>query len=222
MSIIAARRSGSSTPPPENVVVSDTTTGTNTSGGTTATVTLPVYSSGDYLLLIVARNQTSTAWVGDSNASIVEVANSGTRRLSFIKVNPTGTPTSFVLTASITGVWSWCCMNLGAITPTIVSNSSDIGTNATSTIAVPTIVGVSITDGHELQVIAGATNSTATWTTASTPNGQTVRCNITTAPGLLVTTAACSSGQTSFSTSDIDRGNNGTSRNEQALVSVFA
>ncbi len=59
-------------------------------------------------------------------------------------------------------------------------------------------------------------NSSATWTAPSSPT-LTQRAALTTAPGLYVGTGAAGSGLSSVTCSDVDRGNNGTNRNETVL-----
>ena len=221
MPIIAGRSTGGS-PPPPSIVVGSSITGTNTGGGTTATIVLPTYAAGDYLLLVVAGNQSSAAFTPDANATLTEIDEVGSsRRLAMLRITPIGSPANVVITASVSRVWAWCVLNLGQVVPTSSRAKSDLGTNTTSTVEMPTVT-TSTTDGHELQVIAAATNSTATWTGPATPAGQTQRAAITTAPGLYVSTAPVSAGLTSVPTATIDRANSGTNRNEQALVAVFS
>lgn len=204
-------------PPPDPIEVLYAQTSQNTGGGTTMTVTLPTYTSGDFLLLIVGGNQTSTSLTPDANATLGSaIANVDTRRLYACQVTPVGSPSSFVLTASASRVWSAVVLNLGQVTPTFTAASNPIGTNTTSAIAVPSVAVSPNTDGHELQVVAALVNSSATWTAPSSPT-LTQRAALTTAPGLYCGTGAAGSSLSSVTCSDVDRGNGGTNRNETVL-----
>jgi hypothetical protein len=194
------------------------TTGT-ASNGTTATITLPAYTANDYLLLAVSRNQADAAvWTGDTQASVTEIA-TASRRLALLRVQPTSTYSSFVLHASITGVWSWCCLNVGQITPTVQTSVRAIGNSTTAALEFDPITAATPTDGNQLALAIGGTNSTATWTA---PAGTTAKAALSAAPGLLVATFVPASGLTTVSAATASRGSEGANRFENSILVLLS
>jgi hypothetical protein len=204
--------------PPAPVTVSGTPTTGTAANGLTATITMPTHATGDYLLLFVSRNNADAGtWVGDANASITQLADPGGRRLPVFRVTPTAGATSFVLTAGVAALWSWCCIGFGAVTPTVYSALGSSASDTTSVMSIPSVT-VPTTTGNELQIAVAGVNSTAVWTGAT---GFTQRAAATAAPGLYVGTKAPSAGSTSLTASGVDRGNNATTRFESTLALVL-
>jgi hypothetical protein len=184
----------------------------------TATITLPTYNPGDYLLLVVSRNQgDTTAWTGDANASINEIANS-TRRLNLIQVQPVSAATSFVLHASTSGLWSWCCLNLGQVNPTVQRAVNSIGNSTTSPIEFLPVATSPSTDGNQLAIAVANANAAAVWTA---PALTTIQIANGTAPGLLIASFVPSAGLASVTVGNADRGNSGANRFEASILAVF-
>lgn len=204
--------------PPAPIVVSGSPTTGTAGSGLTATITLPAHADSDYLLLFVSRNNADTAaWSGNASASVTQLADAGGWRLPVFKVTPAAGATSFVLTATVAALWSWCCIGLGAVTPTVYSAVGSSGNDTSSAMSIPAVT-VPTTTGNELQVAIAGTNSTATWTGAT---GFTQRVAATAAPGLYVGTKAPNSGLTSLTATGVDRGNNATTRFESTLALVL-
>jgi hypothetical protein len=190
------------------------TTGT-AGNGTTATITLPSYVAGDYVVLAVSRNQVdASAWTGDASAAVTEIA-TASRRLSLLSVQPTGTPGSFVLHASTTGVWSWCCLNLGQVTPSVQTAVRAIGNSTTAAVEFDPIAAAATTDGNQLVLAIAGTNATASWTA---PSGTVARATLAAAPGLLAASYAPTAGLTTISVPNASRGSEGINRFENSMA----
>jgi hypothetical protein len=201
--------------PPTPIAVSGTPTTGTAGSGLTATITMPTHSDGDYLLLFVSRNNADVAaWAGSAGASVTLLADPGGWRLPVFRVTPVPGATTFVLTATVAALWSWCCIGFGAANPTVYSALGSSGNDTSSAMSIPAVT-VPTTTGSELQIVAAGTNSTAVWTGAT---GFTQRVAATAAPGLYVGTKVPTSGLTSVTAAGVDRGNNATTRFESSLA----
>lgn len=195
------------------------TSGTVASG-TTATITMPTYSAGDYVLLVISRNQTSTAYTFDSNVTTAtELVNAGTRRLTAIRIEPNGTPTSFVVTGSVSGVWTWWCATLIGVNAAaaVATGSNPIGSSTTAPIECPVADFGYLATGGEAVFSAASVNSSATWTVS----GNTIYNTTSGNAALMVNLDATSPGAISAAPISMDRGLGGTSRNESAVTFVL-
>jgi hypothetical protein len=167
---------------------------------------------------VVARNASEAAPFGVTGGTLTEIQEVGTRRLTLMQVTPNTSSTSLALTSVTAGVWSWSCLNLGAVAPRQVARAvGAAGNSTTSPIELPAVT-IPAASGHELAVAIAATNSTATWTA---PAGTTTRAALTAAPGLLVCTTAPTAGTTSVTFGNADRANPGTTRYETSMTVVF-
>lgn len=209
--------------PTDAISLGDSKSGALASG-TVATVTLPTYNSTDYIVLILSRNQAQATPFTFSSpvSSITEIAQAGgNRRLTAMRVVPNGAgQTTFTMTATTSGVWSWW---IGAysgvgLTAAVAAATNSIGNSTTSTIEVPNAQLGYIAQGKELGLSAGGVNATATWTT----DANTVYSTGTSAnAGLLIRKAALTPGTQTFVPGNLDRGLGGTTRNESALSFVL-
>lgn len=193
----------------------------NLASGTTVTVTLPTYSAEDFILLVVSRNngEASPFSFNANVSSVTELAGDGARRLTAMRVVPNGAQTSFTLTSVTSSVWTWWIASytgVDAVAP--VNNAANAQGNSTSsTIAMPTVPLGYIATGNELAVAAAGVNSTAIWTT----DGTTVFSTTTNNAALMVDAKAPVSGALSVPFGSVDRGNNGSSRNQNAIALVL-
>jgi hypothetical protein len=201
------------------ISVQASTTGTqNAVASATQLITLPAYSQGDILVLIVTRNLIdNTEWFGDANATISPITQVASRRLAAYTVSPIASATSFTLSANTTGLWQWACLNVGASANAFTSAANNIGNSTTAIVEIPPVTLGYTTTGEELALAVAATNSTAIWTTDSSTivSGPG-------APGLIISGTHPSAGQTSLTLANANRGNNGASRYETALSLVVS
>lgn len=205
------------------IALSTSISGTLASG-TTATITLPSYASTDYIVMFLSRNQTQASAFTFSAAitSITELAEAGTaRRLIAMRLVPNGTgQTTFTLTGTTSGVWTWWIGAYSGVGSalTVASGTNTPGSNTTSTIEVPAVALGYIATGNEYGLSAGGVNATATWTTdANTLYNTGTAANA----GLLVRKAAITAGQQTFVPGNLDRGLAGTTRSESAIAIVL-
>lgn len=196
------------------------TSGVNAANSTSISITLPTYSyPSDYLLLFVCRNQTdANAMTGDANATVAELANSGTRRMTALKVTPAnGSITSFTLSQTTNCLTGWVCMAVSnADAAHVVGKDGPSQGDTTSALSFSNIPLTWTTDGTELVIGCGGVNSTATWTT----DGNTVFNTTSGNTALMVEKGTPTAGQSSVPFANLDRGNNGSARTE-ASVAVF-
>jgi hypothetical protein len=190
--------------------------------GTTVTITVPTYVTGDFVVLIVSRNQTETnPFTFNANvSSITELANVGTRRLIAMKVALNGTPSTFTLTSVTSSVWTWWIGTYTGVNAALaVANAVNaVGASTASPVPIPTTPLPWISSGTELAVAAAGVNATATWTTdgnTAFASGAAVNA------GLMVDTKAVSANALSVTWAAMDRGLSGTSRNESSLSIVL-
>lgn len=192
--------------------------GSQTASNTSAeTITLPTYSAGDVIVMVVGRNGTSTSYTGDAHCTVTAIA-LGDGSLSALKITPDGTnPTTFTLTASQAKIWRWWIASYSGVSGTIYGTQSAIGSNTTATMAVPTTSLGYVNGGNEYAISAGGVNATATWTT----DANTLYNNTTDNASILVSGKTIATGLTAVAFAAIDRGLAGTSRIEATLSFVL-
>lgn len=196
--------------------------GTQTNGNetsTTPTITLPSRSAGDSVLLFLSRNNDSSSWAGDANASVVEVTSGSTGRLVCLLVSPVAVETaSFVLTTSASSINGWMCVAVSGLDESALSGTNNyVGSNSSSAIPVPAHTLSYTCDGTEVVLALGGTNSTATWTT----DGDTLYSTSSGNAALIVQEVTSVAGETRITPSDLDRGLDTTTRGESAATVVL-
>ena len=184
---------------------------------TSETITLPDFVSGDSIIMVVARDTTSAnTFSGDSDCSVTEIV-TGNRKISALLLTPAnGSITSFVLSNSTSAKWRWWVGSIVGIDPSyaIEAAHSDIGSNTTNAMAIPTITtshGDTVPNGVS---IAGASvTTTATWS----PIASTFFYSASGDTAMSVGFKPVTEGSGTVTWSDFDRGNNGSSRDESVL-----
>jgi len=184
---------------------------------TSETITLPDFVSGDSIIMVVARDTTSAnTFSGDSDCSVTEIV-TGNRKISALLLTPAnGSITSFVLSNSTSAKWRWWVGSIVGIDPSyaIEAAHSDIGSNTTNAMAIPTITtshGDTVPNGVS---IAGASvTTTATWNPIASTFFYSASGNTAMSVGFKPVTE----GSGTVTWSDFDRGSNGSSRDESVL-----
>lgn len=196
-----------------------TPTSGNTSG-TSIPVTLPSYTVGDFILLVVASNQAqATITFSASISSSSQIATAGNRVLAYLLVPNGAGQTSVTMTAGTSGVVQWWCADYGAASTSLpVSNGANaVGNSTSSAIAMPEVELGYITTGNELLISAAGVNSTATWTTDAGTQFHTTSGNA----AMLVDAVNPAAGILTGVPVGTDRGSNGSSRNQNAIAFVL-
>jgi hypothetical protein len=192
--------------------------------GTVLTVNLPAYTTGDFILLILARNNTSasafTYSAAVTTATELPPGGAGTRMLTAVQIIPNGLgQTSFTVTGS-TSVWHyWIANYRGASMTLAVADAADtIGNTTSSVIAMPEVDLGFIATGLELLISAGAVNATATWTTDANTQYHS---NATDNAALMTDAVNLPAGVLTGLPATVDRGLGGTNRNQNSLALVL-
>lgn len=193
------------------------------STSTTPVITFPTgYGATDALILFLSRNQTSTSFTASSEVtSITALSNAGTGRLAAFLVVPNGTGhASFTLTTSASAVNEWWFADYGTgydLAATVNHAENAVGNSTSSTIAPPEVQLGYIATGNEVAFSAAGVNSTATWTTDSNTVFNTTSGNA----AMMVDAQRPTVGELTHLYATMDRGNNGSSRNQQGLSFVL-
>ncbi len=186
--------------------------------GLVATVTLPTYLTSDFIVLAIASNNANAQSFG-SNVTATALG-STTNRLNLWKIVPIdGSQTSFTVTVGVSSVLTWRCASYRGVNPTYVAAVvSNIGNNSTSTIEGQAATASWIATGNEVVLSFGSVNSTATWTTTGSTVYNTTGGNA----ALMVNSDAMTSGALTHVAANMDRGNNGSARNESAATLILS
>jgi hypothetical protein len=198
------------------------TNGQNTAGGTSITVTLPSYTTGDCILLIVNSNNVQTSLTFSSaisTATPLPAGGSGGRIWAY-QLTPNGLgQTTFTVTGTVSSVWSWWCANYrGASTSlTAYSGTQPVGNSSSSTVAMPEVQLGYIATGNEVMISAAGVNSTAAWTTDAGTQFHTTANNA----ALMVDAVNLAAGRLTGVPITVDRGSNGTARNQNSIAVVL-
>ena len=198
------------------------TFGTQTNGNETSatpTITLPSRSAGDSVLLFVSRNNDSSSWAGDADASVSEITSAATGRLVCLLVTPDDTETaSFVLTTSGLSINGWMCVAVSGLDESALEGTNGyVGSNTSSAIPMYAHDLNYTLDGTEVILAVGGTNSTAIWTTSGSTLYNTTSGNAT----LMVEQITPTEGETHITPADLDRGNDTVARGESAATVVL-
>lgn len=148
------------------------TSGQVTSGGTVVTCTLPTYTTGDCLILILNSNNAQTTFTLSSPiSSFTVVAGGSGNRCQALALTPNGTgQTTFTVTGA-SAVWTWVILNyrgasLSALPTTSLNSAVDAyGSVTTTPVPVPEVIQNFIATGNEVLVSAVGVNGSTTWTT---------------------------------------------------------
>lgn len=196
------------------------TNGQNTAGGTITTMTLPSYSAGDYLLLVINTNQSQASFTFSAAiSSSAQLANAGGRIVAY-QITPNGAgQTTFTVTVPTTAVWTWWIGNYSGASLSLAtaSGTNAQGNSTSSAVAMPE-AGLSwIATGGEVMISAAGVNSTAAWTTDSGTQFHTTANNA----AMLADAVNPAAGILTGTPVSVDRGNNGSSRNQNSLTVVL-
>lgn len=194
-----------------------------TSASASFTATLPSYQAGDFLLLVTSSNnaQSGLSFSGaiSSSAPLPSGGSGGGRLLAYQLVPDGPGQVTFTVTGSASAVWTWWIASYrGASTSLAVAT----GVNATGNSVVAAIAPAEVSlpyiaTGNEVLVSASGVNSTATWTTDSGTQYHTTASNA----ALMVDAVNLSAGMLTGVPAAMNRGNSGSSRNQNALALVL-
>lgn len=204
-------------------VPSASTSGQQTTGSSSFTATLPSYSTGDFIVLIVSTNnaQTSLSFsAAISSATPLPSGGSGPGRLWAVQLVPNGTgQTTFTVTGTASAVWSWWCADYsgGSTSLTVASSTDATGNSTSAVVAMPEVNLGYIATGNEVMISAAGVNSTATWTT----DGNTQFHTTANSAALMVDAVNLTAGQLTGVPATVNRGNGGSSRNQNSLAFVI-
>lgn len=198
----------------------------NVASGTSATVTLPAgYLTTDYITLILSKNQTDPNPFDLSAAltGLTELSNAGARRLLVARVIPNGTgQPNFTITShtAISSVWEWWIGNWGGLdlTAQVFHAENAVGSSASSALAPPPLTTNYVFTGNEIAISVGGVNATATWTTDA---GTTFNTGTAVNAGMMIDAVHPTVGASLWTPPSMDRGLNGTTRNQQALSLIL-
>jgi hypothetical protein len=190
--------------------------GNNT--GTTITVTLPTYLTTDFVALVVASNN-GNAQTFSSNVTATALANAGNRVVAYRIVPQDGAQTTFTFTVGASSVFSWWIASYSGanLAATVYGANNQIGNSTSSTVVVPQAELPFLATGNEMVFSAAGVNSTATWTTT----GSTVFNTTSGNAALQVRATTATSGHLVTVLPNMDRGSNGSSRNQNAVAFVL-
>ena len=135
-------------------------------------------------------------------------------------LTPNGTgQTTFTVTGSTSGVWSWWCANYrgASVTLPVATDADATGNSTSATIAMPEAGLGYIATGAELMISAGGVNSTATWTTDANTQFHTTA----NSAALMVDAVNLTAGQLTGVPAAMNRGLSGTNRNQNSLALVL-
>lgn len=199
------------------IITQRAATSGNLASGTVLTVTLPTYQTGDFIVLFLNRNQTTSPTFG-ANVTATQLASCDTRLMAYKIVPTTGSETTFTVTAT-SAVWTWWCASYYNVdaSATVASAAAENASNTTATITQPVVSLPYITTGKELNLFAAGVNSTATWTTGADTIFNTTANNA----ALMIAGGATTANRVTASRSNMDRGNSGSTRSESAISLVL-
>lgn len=199
-------------------VISQVGSTNGTITGTVATITLPAYTLTDFIVLIVASNNANSQTLG-SNVTGTELANAGDRLVAYRIVPVDGSQTSFTLTIGASSVLRWWIASYSGVElgASVASGAVNVGSNTTSSIAIPTVSLDYIATGAELALASAAVNSSAAWTTSA----ETVFATTSGNAAMMVSAKSVAADVLSVINADLDRGLGGTTRNESACLLVL-
>jgi hypothetical protein len=169
------------------------------------------------LLITNSNNAPTYTWGGSVTVTQIVTASS---RITAWKVVPSTTGiTSFTLTLGTSSVLEWWIGNYSGadLSATVYNATNSIGNSTSSSISVPTTTLGYIATGNEVAVSAGGVNSTATWTT----DGNTIFHTTANNAALMIDAFNMTAGELSTTFASMDRGSNGSNRNQNSLSLVL-
>lgn len=186
--------------------------------GTTVTVTLPSYSLNDYMVMAVSSNNGNAQTISSPVTATV-LANAANRLIIYKLVPINGSQTSFTITVGANSVFTWWVATFSGVdaSATVNGTGNNLGNSSTSAIEMPVQQANFVASGNELVLWAGGVNSTATWTTT----GNTLYNTTANNAAMMVSGANMPSGTLTYVPDTMDRGNNGSARNESAAVVIL-
>lgn len=190
-----------------------------TATGTVITITLPTYSLSNTMVMFISSNNGNAQSIG-STVVATQLTSAANRLVAYKLVPINASQTSFTVTVSAASVFSWWIGTFSGVdaTAAIPATSSNPGGNATSAIEGIPLTGSFIATGNELALWAGSVNANATWTIDSNTKYST---GSVANAGLMVEAKNMTSNTLTFATPTMDRGLNGTTRNESAATIIL-
>jgi hypothetical protein len=199
--------------------------GQQATAATVITVTLPSYTTGDFILLMIARNTADasafTYSAAVTSATELPAGGAGPRMLTAVQIVPDGTgQTTFTVTGT-SSLWTWWIANYrgASVVLPVDSDTDAIGNSTSAVIVIPEAELGFIASGNEVAIAAGAVNSTATWTTDANTQFSTTANNAAMMVDAVNLTAGVLTAVYPFS--GMNRGNSGSNRNQNSLALVL-
>lgn len=194
--------------------------GNSTSGNLssdTPTINLPTRSASDTILLFISRNQVTTSFTGDSNATVTDLTGGG-GRLECLLVEPVDTVvSSFVLTTTVAAINGYYCVAVADVAD-VQGTTTYHGTDSTSAVPqTPHTLDYTLDGTNEVVLSIAATNSSASWTTSGNTLYNTTGGNAT----LIIEQDTPVEGETRVTGSAMDRGLSGSARGEASGTIVL-